>query len=154
MYIICQTGLENSSFTGWDNQIFHKLDNLWIDINLCAPSLTETTDPRNMVSKTTWPPLAGVGNRFLTETKMAAVIYRSKWKVYESTNARVSDLVPKWVRLAPNGTNSGLFQNRFQYLLACETFFRLDYSTFWWNVLTSDLIKSWISPIWANLTHY
>ena len=27
-------------------------------------------------------------------------------------------LAPKWVRLAPNGTNPGLFQIRFQYILA------------------------------------
>ena len=30
----------------------------------------------------------------------------------------VAGLTQKWVRLAPNGTNPGLFQIRFQYILA------------------------------------
>ena len=31
------------------------------------------------------------------------------------------DLAPKWVRLAPNRTNPGLFQIRFQYILALKS---------------------------------
>ena len=34
------------------------------------------------------------------------------------TDSRGPDLGPKWVRLASNGTNPGLFQIIFQYILA------------------------------------
>ena len=36
----------------------------------------------------------------------------------------MSDLGQKWVRLAPNGTNAGLFQIRFQYILPQALFNR------------------------------
>ena len=74
----------------------------------------------------------------------------------------------RYVRLTPNGTNPGrffrlnfstfwgivpkcteirykksLFQIRFQYNLASSQ-----------NLLKSDLIKSWICPIFINLTHF
>ena len=49
------------------------------------------------------------------------------------------DLDPKLVRLDPNGTNSGLFQIRFQYILAVRQ-----------NVLKSDLKKSRICLIWGQ----
>ena len=32
----------------------------------------------------------------------------------DSTGAREPDFDPKWGRLAPNGTNPGIFQTRFQ----------------------------------------
>ena len=35
-----------------------------------------------------------------------------------SCNTRMADLGQRWVRLAPNGTNSGLSQITFQYILA------------------------------------
>ena len=35
-----------------------------------------------------------------------------------SSAAGMSDLTPKWVGLASNGTNPGLYQIRFQYNLA------------------------------------
>ena len=37
---------------------------------------------------------------------------------YRWNYAGMSDLVPKWVRFAPYGINPGLFQIRFQYILA------------------------------------
>ena len=46
----------------------------------------------------------------------------------------VSDLGPKWIRLTPNGTNRGLFQIRFQYILASWQF-------------------HWFSPFCANLNY-
>ena len=48
-------------------------------------------------------------------------------------------LPPKWVRLAPTETNTGLFQIRFQYIFAQRQ-----------NVLKSDLKKSRICPIWGQ----
>ena len=42
--------------------------------------------------------------------------------------AGTSDFDPKWVRLAPNGTNSGLLPIIFQYILALSSN----------NTLTSD----------------
>ena len=53
------------------------------------------------------------------------------------------DLDPKWVRLAPNWSNPGLFQIIFQYIL------RSDFSTFW-RYAKSDLKKSRIWPIWGQ----
>ena len=53
--------------------------------------------------------------------------------------ARLPDLAPKWVRLAPNGTNLGNFQIRF--------------STFWRpapKCTQSDLKNSRICPIWGQ----
>ena len=52
---------------------------------------------------------------------------------------RLPDLAPKWVRLAPNGTNPGNFQIRF--------------STFWRTApkgTESDLKISRICPIWGQ----
>ena len=48
-------------------------------------------------------------------------------------------LVPKWVRLAPNGTNPGLFQIRFQCIWRTAP-----------NALKSDLKKPGICPIWGQ----
>ena len=57
--------------------------------------------------------------------------------------ARMVGLAPKWVRLAPNGTNPGLFQIRFQCIWRPAQ-----------NALKSDLKKPGICPILANLTHF
>ena len=53
--------------------------------------------------------------------------------------AGMSDLGQKWARVVQNGTNLGLFQIRFQYILAQRQ-----------NVLKSDLKKSRICPIWGQ----
>ena len=49
-------------------------------------------------------------------------------------------LAPKWVRLAPNETNPGLFQIRFQCIWRRVP-----------NALKSDLKKSRICPIWGPI---
>ena len=45
-----------------------------------------------------------------------------KWDLLKSPEfvqfSRIVYFVPKWVRLAPDGTNTGIFQIRFQYILA------------------------------------
>ena len=48
-------------------------------------------------------------------------------------------LAPKWVRLAPNWTNPGLFQIRFQCIWRGAP-----------NALKSDLKKPLICPIWGK----
>ena len=52
-------------------------------------------------------------------------------------------LAPKWVRLAPNGTNPGLFQIKFQCIWRGAP-----------NALKSDLKKPGFVPFGANLTHF
>ena len=55
----------------------------------------------------------------------------------------MSDFDLKWAKLATHWTNLGLFQIRFQYILApCAK-----------NVLKSDLEKSRIGPFRTNLLH-
>ena len=79
----------------------------------------------------------------------------------------------KWVKLAPNGTNPGLFQIRFQYILKPAHGYQIwtqngsnwpqmvqirdfcisIFTTFWLlcqNVLKSDLKKFRICPIWGQ----
>ena len=51
-------------------------------------------------------------------------------------------LAPKWVRLAPNGTNPGLFQIIFQCIWRPAP-----------NALKSDLKKPRICPIWGQTYH-
>ena len=59
---------------------------------------------------------------------------------------RMSDLGPKWVRLDPNGTNWGLFQIRFQYILAQPK------RTEIWSVKVPDL--SQLRSMWSTLCTY
>ena len=47
----------------------------------------------------------------------------------------ISELASMWVRLAPNGTDPGLFKIRFRYIQ---------------NVAKSDLKKSRICPVWGQ----
>ena len=54
------------------------------------------------------------------------------------------DFDPKWVRLAPNGTNPGLFQIRFQYILARR-------AKMYWNLIWKS---PGFVPFGANLTHF
>ena len=62
--------------------------------------------------------------------------------MYELTPGMVG-LAPKWVRLAPNGTNPGLFQIRFQCIWRGAP-----------KALKSDLKKPGFVPFGANLTHF
>ena len=55
--------------------------------------------------------------------------------------SELSDLGPKWVRLAPNGTNSGTFPDKISVHFGSPS----------QNVLKSDLEKSRICLIWPNL---
>ena len=62
-------------------------------------------------------------------------------------------LAQKRVRLAPNGTNPGLFQIRFQYILAPQMgqirdIFRSVFKTFFLELKCTE--KSWIFPIWGH----
>ena len=59
---------------------------------------------------------------------------------WSQQNTGMVGLAPKWVRLAPNGTNPGLFQIRFQYIWLDEP-----------NVLKFDLKKFRICPIWGPI---
>ena len=54
------------------------------------------------------------------------------------------DLGPKWVRLAPNETNPGLFQIRFKYFLANR-------AKKYWNLIWKS---PGFVPFGANLTHF
>ena len=51
---------------------------------------------------------------------------------------------PIWVRLAPNGTNPGLFQIRFQYILA-------RWAKMYWNLIWKN---PGCFPFGANLIHF
>ena len=55
-----------------------------------------------------------------------------------------SDMTPKLVRLALNGTNPGLFQIRFQYILAPR-------AKMYWNLIWKSL---GFVPFWVNLNHF
>ena len=72
-------------------------------------------------------------------------------------------LAPKWVRLAPNGTNPGLFRSDFSAFEIgpkwdkSRGFFRSDFSAFGAlapNALKSDLKSPEFVPFGANLTHF
>ena len=70
------------------------------------------------------------------------------------------DLGPKWVRLTPNGTNPGLCQIKFQYILAksdksgpFSDQISVHFGAVRQNVLKSDLNKSRICPIWCQSDH-
>ena len=61
----------------------------------------------------------------------------------------LSDFGSKWVRLAPNGTNLGLLQIRFQNI-----FFKMSWNLIWkcseiWSEKVPDL--SHLGPIWPTL---
>ena len=85
-------------------------------------------------------------------TKTCISVFSGEWTSW------MVGLAPKWVRLAPNGTNSGLFQIRFQCIWRPQMgqirgFFRSDFSTFGAgapNALKSDLKKPRICPIWGQ----
>ena len=69
-----------------------------------------------------------------------ALVVTDSWMSNEfRRNTGMVGLAPKWVRLAPNGTNPGLFQIRFQCIWRPAP-----------NALKSDLIKSRICPIWGQ----
>ena len=42
-------------------------------------------------------------------------------KLEKNRITEMSCLAPKWIRLAPNGSNHGLFKDQFQYILANRT---------------------------------
>ena len=80
--------------------------------------------------------LAGISDMFMYSSSRAGYV-----NCYNRThNTRMWGLSPKWARIIPNGTHPGLFQIRFQYILAQRR----------QNVLKSDLKKSRICPIWGQ----
>ena len=66
------------------------------------------------------------------------------WTFTFSSLSEWSDLGLKWVRFASNGTNSGLFKIRFQYILA-------RWAKMYWNLIWKS---PGFVPFGVNLTHF
>ena len=81
--------------------------------------------------------LLGCDDGFMS-IRLCALTTLTSYALVDTCEAGWPDLDSKWVKLAPNGTNPGLIQIRFQYILA--------------------LYKVWKSPVFipfgSNLPHF
>ena len=82
------------------------------------------------------PTISGGGGKTCTLVNMVYNYYTIAILRTINFIVELPDWGPKWARLTPNGTNPGLFQIRFQYILA--------------RVLKSDLKKPRVCPIWSQ----